>query len=93
VYVVWMRYQSAGTVRHIYANASFDAGATWQGRVEGFAIDSAQDELDINAHEPFVGFDGAGLGSATWIERRDPEQIHLFINVFGHVQQRTIPPG
>ena len=78
-----MRYQNAGSVRHIYANASFDAGATWQGGEGGFAIDSAPDELDINAHEPFVGCDGAGLGGATWIDRRDPNQMHLFINVFG----------
>jgi len=69
VYAVWMRYQNAGSVRHIYANASFDAGATWQGGEGGFAIDSAPDELDINAHEPFVGCDTAGLGGATWIDR------------------------
>ena len=87
VYAVWMRYQSAGTVRHIYANASFDAGTTWQGGEEGFAIDSAPDDLDINAHEPFVGCDGTGLGGATWIDRRDPQQMHLFMNVFGQAPE------
>ena len=82
VYVIWLRYIT-GATRHIYGNASFDFGTTWEGGEVGFQVDSAPESLDINAHEPFVGCDQAGTAGATWIDRRDPRQMHLFINTFG----------
>ena len=82
VYVIWLRYITGG-IRHIYGNASFDFGTTWEGGEVGFQVDSAPEPLDINAHEPFVGCDQAGTAGATWIDRRDPRQMHLFINTFG----------
>jgi len=83
VYVIWLRYIAGGTTRHIYGNASFDYGTTWEGGEVGFQVDSAPEPLDINAHEPFVGCDQGGIAGATWIDRRDPRQMHLFINTFG----------
>ncbi len=82
VYVIWMRYITPST-RHIYGNASFDYGTTWEGQDNGFQVDSAPVLMDINAHEPFVGCDQTGTDAATWIDRRDPRQTHLFINTFG----------
>lgn len=82
LYVIWLRYITGG-LRHIYGNASFDYGETWVGKDAGFQMDSAPEETDINAHEPFVACDQNGTGAATWIDRRDLQQTHLFINSFG----------
>ena len=82
VYAIWLRYITGG-IRHIYGNASFDYGATWEGADSGFQVDSAKETMDINSHEPFVACDQAGTGAANWIDRRDPRQTHMFINTFG----------
>jgi len=82
VFAIWLRYLNAGRVRHIYGNASFDYGATWQGE-NGFQVDSTDPTFDINSHEPFVSGDDLGVGAAMWLDRRDPRQTHMFLNSFG----------
>lgn len=82
VFAIWLRYFNAGTVRHIYGNASFDSGASWQGD-DGFQVDSTDPSFDINSHEPFVSADNLDVGAAIWLDRRDPSQFHMFLNTYG----------
>jgi len=82
VFAIWLRYVATRT-RHVYGNASFDYGASWAGGTNGFQVDSAAPEVDINSHEPFVSCDQRGTATANWLDRRDTRQNHMYQNSFG----------